>query len=345
MGKPVLKKITAVSGAALVLLTAVFFSCGGQKTLNAYTTLEEPLALALFAEFENDTGIHVEFISAAGTDTIERLEAEKNSPWASIWIGGTELDHITAKDKGLTIPYNSRAAKKIPLQYRDSKHYWAGMFVGALTFMTNIKRAKELGLAVPQSWADLTKREYRGHISMGSPVTSGTAYKIITTIRSIQDGSENRMFAYLKKLDENIAYYTYSGFDALEAAAAGEVAIAIGYAHDQVKFLAEGAPVEITVPKEGSGLIVVSVSLLKNGRQKAAAKKLHDWLISSSGAEKIFAQWRIAFIRQNNVEHAIALPNDEIHPLKQDLQWDGDPANRERLMTKWREEIGSRREN
>ena len=49
----------------MVLLSAslVFAATG---SVNAYTTLEEPLAAALFARFEEETGIHVNFVRLSG---------------------------------------------------------------------------------------------------------------------------------------------------------------------------------------------------------------------------------------------------------------------------------------
>lgn len=101
-------------------------------SVNAYTTLEEPLAAKLFQEFEAETGIHVNFVRLAGGECVARLEAEKENPQASIWVGGVGLDHITAKSKGLTTPYVSRYASKTPDTFKDPEHYYIGLYVGRL---------------------------------------------------------------------------------------------------------------------------------------------------------------------------------------------------------------------
>jgi hypothetical protein len=48
-----------------------------------------------------------------------RIAAERNNPQASIWVGGVGLDHIAAKKAGLTMVYNSKAAAKVPKQFKE----------------------------------------------------------------------------------------------------------------------------------------------------------------------------------------------------------------------------------
>lgn len=195
---------------ALILGAALSFAAA-QNSVSAYTTLEEPLAKALFEAFEAETGIKVNFVRLSGGEAVARMEAEKANPQASIWVGGVGLDHITAKGKGLTTPYKSRFASKTAAEFKDKDGYWIGLYVGPLTFVTNMQRAKELGIQPPKSWADLLKPEYKGLIRVANPNTSGTAYNVITTLRYIYKGDEAKVYDYLKKLDANIDQYTRSG--------------------------------------------------------------------------------------------------------------------------------------
>ena len=154
-----MKKIAMVLLIALIALSGVYSQGAPEaveetpqqetaagESVSAYTTLEEPLAAALFSMFEEETGIKVNFVRLSGGEAVARLEAEAANPQVSIWVGGVGLDHITAKSKGLTTPYVSRFASNTPAQYRDAENYWIGLYVGPLTFVTNLDRAEELGL-------------------------------------------------------------------------------------------------------------------------------------------------------------------------------------------------------
>jgi iron(III) transport system substrate-binding protein len=314
-----------------------------QNSVTAYTTLEEPLAKALFEQFTRETNITVNFVRDSGGVIVARMEAESANPQASIWVGGVGLDHVTAKSKNLTIPYQSRFASNTPAQFRDPQNYWIGLYVGPLVFSTNLDRARALGLTPPKSWADLLKPEYKGYIRMANPNTSGTAYNLVTTVRYLNNGDENRAFDYLRRLDANIDQYTRSGSSPGQSLAIGEIPIAIGYAHDHVKLKAEGANIEINAPAEGTGFELASMSLIRGGREPVQARQLYDWVLSSPNAQRIFTEWYLVLVQNSAQRHPLALSLDQIRTVNQDFAWDGDAANRSRLLNRWTSEIESRR--
>jgi iron(III) transport system substrate-binding protein len=164
------------------------------EVVKAYTTMEEPLAKELFDEFEKQTGIKVEWVRLSGGEAVARIEAEKANPQASIWVGGVGTQHIEAKLKDLTTPYRSRVSDSIPEKYRDKENYWTGLYVGPIAFCMNTKRAEELKLAMPKSWADLLKPEYVKQVPVAHPSTSGTAYNMVTTIIRVNGGDEDNAF-------------------------------------------------------------------------------------------------------------------------------------------------------
>lgn len=311
-------------------------------SVNAYTTLEEPLAAALFAQFEAETGIHVNFVRLSGGETVARLEAESANPQASIWVGGVGLDHITAKSKGLTTPYISRAAGNTPAQFKDPENYWVGLYVGPLTFVINLDRAKELGLSSPSSWNDLLDPQYKGYIRMANPNSSGTAYNVLTTMIDVL-GSEDEMMKYMAALDKNIDQYTKSGSAPGKSVATGEIPIAIGYAHDQVKLKVNGANVEIVAPTEGTGYELASMSLVKGGKDEVNAKKLYDWILSDEDAQKTFTEWYVVLVANGAAKHPDALSIDQIKTVTQDFVEDGDASYKAKVLDRWTTEIGNKR--
>ncbi len=332
-----MKRLSLVA-AILMIASVPFWS---QETVSAYASCDEALAKQLFTQFEKETGIHVNFVRLSGGEAISRMEAEKENPQASVWVGGVGLDHISGKAKGLTTPYKSRVADTIPAMYRDPENYWIGLYIGPITFFTNNARAKALGIAAPTSWADLLKPEYKGLIRVSSPMTSGTAYTMITTLRYIYNGDEDKVFDYLKKLDKNVDQYTRSGAAYTAAVATGEIPIGIGFAHDQVKMLNQGVDATITAPKEGSGYELAAMSMIKGGKDQVNGKKLYDWIVSAKSSQDIFASYYVLLVAPGAPRNPKALPLSAVNALEQDLVWDG--QNKDRLVTRWNNEIGSLR--
>lgn len=329
------KKITLI-GIALVMIIVFLLSSNivlAKERLAVYTTLDEPLARAVLAAFEEDTGIGVDWVRLSGGECVARLIAEKENPQISIWYGGVGLDHIVAKDKGLTMAYESPNAVNIPANFRDEDHYWTGIYAGPLCFVSNTNLLEELGLEAPTSWADLIKPEYEGNLQVANPGTSGTSYNVLATV--VQILGEDEAFKYLKKLDKNIFQYTRSGSKPGKNAAIGEIPIGIGYAHDQVKLVAQGYPLIITFPSEGTGYEIASISLIKGGPQTELAKKLYDWALTERAAEIYASVYVCPFVDVELKEGAI--PISKVKTINQDNKWAGE--NKDRLVARWTDEV------
>lgn len=317
------------------LLIAVFAFTA--NTVKAYTTFEEPLAKEVFDAFEKETGIRVEWVRLSTGEAVARMEAEKENPQASIWVGGVGVLHVQAKMKGLTAPYKSPQSLTIPELYRDPEGYWVGLYVGPLAFVTNTNRAKELGITPPTSWEEIAAPKYAGMVRMANPNTSGTAYNLITTIRYLNNGDEEKTFEYLKKLDKNVNMYTRSGSAPGKDCSIGETPIAIGYLHDIVRLVKTGAPVEVTLPLDGTGFEIAAMSLIKGGTEPVEAKKLYNWIFGVT-AQGIIASWYVIPLSPEAPTKDIFIQIANIKTVEQDLVWDAE--NRERLTARWNTEIG-----
>ena len=304
------------------------------EVLKAYAGTEEPVAKELFDAFEKESGIKVEWVRLSGGEAVARIEAEKANPQAAIWVGGVGTMHIELKNKGLTTPYASPMAKNIPEKYRDKDNYWIGLYVGPISFCYNKKRIAELGLDVPEGWEDLTRPEYAKQVRVAHPSTSGTAYNMITNIIRIHNGDEDAAFAYLKRLSRSIDQFTKSGSAPGKSCAIGEIPIAIGYRHDQLRLQSQGADIAIVMPVEGSGYETASMSLVKNGPNPVAARKLFNWMISSDKAREVFANWQMIPLADSQDPNGFF---QSLNLVDQDDEWDA--ANKVRLIERWNREI------
>lgn len=317
----------------LVLVLVVSALAGAQERVTVYTTLFEPTARLLFEAFEADTGIRVDFVRLSGGEAVARMDAERNNPQASMWFGGVGLDHMTAKNMGLTEPYISPNAGNILPQFRDPENYWTGIYVGALGFISNNNRLAELGIEAPRSWADLLRPELKGEIQIANPGTSGTAYNFIATL--VQLWGEDEAFEYLKEFHKNVQQYTRSGNAPNPATGLGEVAVGIGYAHDQVTVVQEGYPVQITFAEEGTGYEVATISLIKGGKEMDAAKKLYDWALTERAAILLASTNVVPIIDVPLNEGAV--PISAVNVIDQDDIWAA--SQKERLVEKWNNEV------
>ena len=327
------KSVLMFLAVSMIMLSLTVPSFAAKDRILAYTTLDEPLARAVFEAYEKDTGVKVEWVRLSTGEAVARMEAERKNPQVDIWFGGVGLGHIEAKDKGLTTPYVSPNAKNIPAKFKDKDGYWTGIYAGALCFVSNINRLKELGVEAPKSWADALKPEFKGHIQMANPASSGTAYNVIATV--VQLWGEEKGFEYMRDLHKNISQYTKSGSAPGKNAAIGEIPVGIGYAHDQVKLVSQGYPLVITFPSEGTGFEVASISLVKGGPNPELAKRLIDWALTERAARLYAAECVVPFVDVPLKKGAI--PISQVNTINQDDVWAA--ANSERLIERWQNEI------
>jgi iron(III) transport system substrate-binding protein len=332
------KKVLFCMMACLILVTGTVFAQGGQEkkqSVTVYTTLDEELARDVFKAFEKETGISVEWVRLSTGETTARLEAEKDNPQASVWYGGVGLGHIEAKNKGLTTPYKSPAANT-PAQFRDPEYYWSGIYAGPLCFESNTKNLEKYGLTAPTSWEEICDPKYEGHVQVANPGSSGTSYNVLATL--VQIYGEDEAFELLKRLDHNVTQYTRSGSAPGKNASIGEVTVAIGYAHDGVRLVDQGYPLQITFPSEGTGYEVASISMIKNGPadEVEAAKKLIDWALGKTAASIYATKFVVPFVDVPLAKGA--MPISKVNTIMQDDEWAAE--NKARLVEKWNAVIG-----
>ncbi len=332
-------KRTVMALMIVALVAGAVFASGQaepQERVTVYTTLDEELAREVFAAFTEDTGIQVDWVRLSTGEAVARIEAERDNPQASVWYGGVGLGHIEAKQKGLTTPYESPAAQMAD-QFRDADWYWSGIYAGPLAFESNMNMLERYGLDQPMSWQDLLDPGFEGQLQMANPGSSGTAYNVLATM--VQILGEDQAFDYLRRLDSNIAQYTRSGSAPGRNAAIGEITVAIGYAHDGVRLISEGYPLELSFPSEGTGYEIASISMIANGpaEEQAAAERLFDWALGERAAALYATKFVVPFV---DVELAPgAVPISQVNTIDQDDVWAA--ANKERLVNRWNEEIGN----
>ena len=97
-------------------------------------------------------------------------------------------------------------------------------------------RLEEKNLAVPTSYADLLKPEYKGLVSMPNPKSSGTGYMFLKSL--VNAWGEEEAFAYFDQLAENILQFTSSGSGPVNALVQGEAAIGQMCIRDSSKYAA-----------------------------------------------------------------------------------------------------------
>jgi len=331
----------AVLALSLIALPGL---AAAQGQVNIICSVQAEWCNMMSTVFAKSTGIKVNMMAKGSGEALAQLMAERANPKTDVWFGGTGDPHLQAAELGLTIEYKSPSLPQLHAwaqqQAQQSGYKTVGIYSGPLGFGYNPELLAKKKLAVPKSWADLLKPEYKGEIQMANPASSGTAYTVIATL--VQIMGEEKAFDYLKSLHKNISTYTRSGTAPIKAAARGETMVSISFVHDVTTEAIQGFPVGSATPSEGTGAEIGSMSIVKGARNMEVAKKFYEWALTP-GAQQ-FGVAAKQFQLPSNSATAIdpRMPDPKkIKLINYDYAKYGASAERRRLIAKWEKEINS----
>jgi len=324
------------AGAAAALPFPARAQSAGKVTL--YMGPPEKTCAAVAQGFEKRTGIKTTFLRLSAGEAINRIRAERNSPQASISYGIGLPSMLTMKSDGLLEAYKSPQAAAIPDKYKDPDGYWTGTDVDFIGFASNKKFLQEKGLRAPQSWEDLTRPEFAGQICVGSPSTSGTGYTFLTAVLQLM--GEQKGWEYIKRFNANVAQYTRSGIGPTQLVGRGEVGVGILFAHDILGSIDKGFPIEMSLPREGTGYDLFGVVLLKGAPEPAEARKFVDWACTPEAVELLAASEYFDVPTHPNAKlHELVKPYQNVNLVKYDFAWAGSSSVRQQLVDRFTSEM------
>jgi len=336
-----MKSIRVFAAAACALFAGAVLAEG---QVNVICSVQADWCNLIQTVFAKSTGIKVNMSLKGSGEALAQLTAEKANPKTDVWFGGTGDPHLQAAENDLTAEYKSASLAQLQpwaQQQAAQSHYrTVGIYSGPLGFGYNTELLAKKKLAVPRSWADLLKPEYKGEIQVANPASSGTAYTMIATL--VQLMGEDKAFEYLKGLHRNVGAYTRSGTGPIKAVARGETAVSISFVHDGPQEKMQGFPVETVTPNEGTGAEIGSMSIVKGARNLEQAKKFYEWALTAQ------AQQFGAAARQYQLPSNKSTPIDpnvpdfnKIRLIPYDYAKYGASTERKRLIARWEKEVNS----
>lgn len=335
------KKLVRV--AAAVVLMGVSAAASAQ-TVNVICSVQAEWCNMIATVYARTTGVKLNMSLKGSGEALAQLIAEKDNPKTDVWFGGTGDPHLQAAEMGLTLEYKSPTLPQLypwaQQQAQQSGYRTVGIYSGPLGFGYNTELIQKKKLAVPRSWADLLKPEYKGDIQVANPASSGTAYTMIATL--VQLMGEDKAFEYLKGLHRNVGQYTRSGTGPIKAVARGETAVSISFIHDAPQEKMQGFPVETTTPSEGTGAEIGSMSIVKGARNLEQAKKFYEWALTPQAQTFGAAakQYQLPSNKATTVDPNV--PDfKKIKMINYDYAKYGASAERRRLIARWEKDVNS----
>jgi iron(III) transport system substrate-binding protein len=320
-------------GCCLGLLILAGSATAAEEIL-VYTALEDdeiPGYLEIFQKTHPE--ITVKIVRDSTGIVTAKLLAEKDNPQADVVWGTAATSLMLCDQAGMVEPYAPAGLEKVRPKMRDAANppHWVGIKAWMTGFCVNTIECDALKLPYPAAFNDLLDPVYRGHLAMPNPASSGTGFLTVSAILQLM--GEEKGWAYLDRLHENIARYTHSGSKPCKLAGSGEVAIGISFAYRGFMQKQKGEPVLTVFPAEGSGWDVEANCLIKKENIKPAAKTFLDWAISEE-IMKAYARVYPVTAYATGVAIPEGFPADPAGQLiENDFSWAA--QNRERILAEW----------
>jgi iron(III) transport system substrate-binding protein len=321
---------------ATAALAAFTFSAQADTVLKVYTALEEEQLPVYKAAFEKaNPGITIEWQRDSTGVITARLLAEKENRQADVVWGLAATSLMLLDKQGMLDGYKPAGFEQIKDEFKDTrsdKPTWVGMDAWASAICFNTVEAAKAGISKPESWADLLKPEYKGHVVMPNPGSSGTGF--LSVAGWLQSMGEKGGWDYMDKLHQNINTYLHSGSKPCKAAAAGEYVVGISFAYPGVAQKNQGAPVEVILPKDGIGWDMEATGIMKGTKNMEAAQKLADFAASADANKLYNESYQVLARKDVDAKVPENYPaNEQSLMIKNDFYWAA--AHRAEILAEW----------
>jgi putative spermidine/putrescine transport system substrate-binding protein len=237
--------------------------------------------------------------------TVVALDKARNRPQGdtAYYFAGSALD---AAEKGVVADFRPVNFEALPEAFRHPAGQWFAIHTLNVAFLVNTKLVK----AVPKSWQDLLKEEYRNSIVYLDPRSTGQGQVVTFAAAFANGGSMDAVkpgIDYLEKLHKAGNVLRVVGTTPYAQFVKGEIPIWIGYENDGLKAKytdGMGDAVAVVVPTEATVAAPYAISLVKNGPHPNAGKLWLNFVLTETG-QAIFAQ---GFVRP--AVATVKLPED-----------------------------------
>lgn len=234
--------------------------------------MEEPL----MRRFEDLFGIKVRYARPGGGEIVVRkyeTEAEAGKPQVDVMTLTDTALALYLEDKQLLAPVAVPNMAKLAPQVKADNPLIApsGLFGLVIAYNTKMLTPDK----APKSYADLAKSEFKSQILLGAPENAGSTTLLIKGWLDLYG------WDYIEKLRANDVAEMRLQAEAMQAVARGEKAICVVAQSWAFTNIAQGAPVAIVWPTDGTVMADGALVIARNAPHPNAARVFLNHVLSA----------------------------------------------------------------
>lgn len=306
------------STGLLLVLTLLAGACAPaaettskEQTITVYSGRSEALVAPIIDQFSKTTGIKVQ-VRYGSTSEIAAtvLEEGKNSP----------ADVFFAQDPGglgavesLLLPLPDSILNLVVPKFRSPEKTWVGISGRARVVVYNTEKLKETDL--PDDIWDFTNPKWKGRI--GWAPTNASFQAMVTAMRVLW--GEEKTTQWLKGIQSNNPKVYPGNTQIVTAVGAGEVEVGFPnhyYLYTFLRDKGESFPVRnyyVRAGGPGAVILVAGAGILQTSKNKDAAQRFLDFLLSPAGQQYFASQTFEYPVIEGIITHRLLKPLSEIN--------------------------------
>lgn len=308
-------------------------SSGGGESKNLIIYCPHPVEFIdpIVNEFESQTGIQTEVVTAGSGELLKRIESEGDNPLGDVMWGGS-LSTLQPK-ADLFEEYKSANEDAVIDDYKNQDGHITRFSVIPSVIMVNTNLIGDIKV---EGFEDLLNPELKGKIANADPSKSSSAFEhLINQLYAMGNGNPEDGWDYVTKLTNNLDGKLLSGSSAVyKGVADGEYTVGLTFEEAAVKYAKDGAPVKVVYPKEGTIAKADGVAIIKNAQNMDNAKKFIDFVTSKEAQTVVATQLNRRSVR-NDVEGEGLEPLENIKMISDDETWVNE--NKQSMLDKYKD--------
>jgi len=275
--------VAALAATAVVLPLSgcgVLGIGGSNADLQIYSARHYDLEGA-FKEFQDETGITVEFISGSDAELLQRIKAEGADGEADVFMTVDAGNLWNAAEQGVLKPVESQAlTDAVPADLRDSGNQWFGLAMRARTTMYNPDKVTPTDFDPTNTYAGLTDPKWKGRLCMRD-ATSAYTQSLVASLIGL-DGREKTLET-VKGWVANEVDIKSNDVELLKAIDAGTCDVGITNHYYLARELKKKADLKVKpfwASQQGAGthVNISGAGVVKTSDNAAQAQQLIEWL-------------------------------------------------------------------
>lgn len=322
-------KLTSLLLCILMVL-GLFAGCGAKKEkVIIYTSAEdfrvEHLKERIYDKFP-DYNIVIEYMST-GSHAAKLLSEGKNTECDITY--DLEYPYLQKlESQGLLADLSEFDRSLFLDNVAPSNFYMPDVRNGGAVIIDE-QALKDKGIAVPTSYEDLLKPEYKGLICMPNPKSSGTGFMFLQSL--CKAWGEEKALQYFDKLSENVIEFSGSGSGPINKLIQKEAAIGLGMTSQAVNANKNGSNLKIAFFAEGSPYSMYGQGVVAGKLERPAVKEVFTYLsgeYTKINNEELFPEQ----LYKEGPAKVEGYPSDITYADMGTLS----PEEKDTLLTKWK---------